>query len=959
MVLVNFPDDDYGDVNADSSTIIGILRSRIQYASPSSVLSLSFVQLTCNDVILNDDNRSLGSYSLGNLDDCVIVVSEGGDCRNNNSDRDNSGMILRSSDDGDFINAYDDDDNDDNDVDEDTKNNDDVISPYEDECEEEIYTPGTQQVNAASIQGNNDTNPSTNQSTSKNKKRNKKKRNEKKLRVVKVEESSDDESVEYKFTEDDIELIMNQTSCLRDRAVAAFQDNQGDLFNTIMRLNAENLNPLRQSLLRQAAMLNNSVTRDVTTTATLRDVQADPKDVELVMSQASCSRVCAIKALKDNYGDIVHAIMSLTVDVLDNTNDEGSLPPLLSDDDDDDDESDGNDDNGSLPPLLSDEYEDDDDDDDNSDDDNDDHMIREMIVQNGGTLEINGSYFRSRSNDSVHMYTTPEVYPKINNSDNEVIFVDDPNRNDDDNLITVRFIAGMSDRSMPICKSTPLCVIFSDYRRLENILPSTDLHFVVGEWGEVASECDATAIDLGIEGGDVIMVVGPEQSQQHTQEAPARSAPQAAAAGGIPAAPTDVLDFSNLLSPNADTTTPEGSGRDHDDYAIFDLTSHDNDDDPTGRIVLQLKESTGEVLRFVVDENITPLSKIFRSYRLLRMGDAPSANDGLTVGATRPGQSLQFSHKELGMIPLECIATASQLGIKDGDTLVAMFVVEAAQDRGGSAFNLGTAVSEAAALYGNENGSTIDLTKNSNVVIESIIISLKEPGDEATKFRIDRQATSLPLIFIEYADTLGGVALDSLRFILGGRRLPRDSDETAYDNGIVNEDTIHVLRVRHDRPAANRNSNEMIGITLLNVLTNDTEFFLVEPLATFRKIFEKYAQSRLNTPVFSLRFLYGDCTIYADDTPSSVGIRFGDIVHVFIKSNRDANSNDLELTPNSIRTMRSARMALSFDPHVRILELERFKLNPSGYGVDVHGKEIPDFDRENMTMVSEYIALRA
>ena len=900
MVLVNFPDGDYGDVNADSSTTIGILRSRIQHASPSSVLSLSFAQLTCNDVILNDDNRSLGSYSIGDLDDCVIVVSEGGDGRGtNNSFHNNSdNRDMRNGDDGDFINAYDDDD----DVDEDNncaKNNDDITSPYEDECEEEIYTPGTQQVNAASIQGNNYTNPSTNQSTSKKKKRSNKKRNKKKSRVVKVEESSDDESVEYKFTEDDIELIMNQTSCLRDRAVAAFQDNQGDLINTIMMLNAE-------SPPRQASMLNNSVTPDATTTVSLRDVPADSKDVELVMSQASCSRARAIKALKDNYGDIVHAIMSLTVDVSENNNDEETLPGLLSDEDDDDDESDCNGDNGSLPALLSDE--DDDDDDDNSDDDDSD---------------------------------------EDDDDDNEVTFFNDPNQNDEDDLIMVRFIAGMSERSMQIRKTTPLCVIFSDYRRRENILPSTDLHFVVWEWGEVASECDATAIDLGIEGGDVIMVVGPEQSQ-HMHEAPERSAPQAAAAGGIPAAPTGGLDFSNLLSTNAGNITPEGSGRGHDDYAIFDLTGHDNDDDPTGRIVLQLKESTGEVLRFAVDENITPLSKIFRSYRSLRMGDAPSANDGLIVGATRPGQSLQFSHEELGEIPLECIATASQLGIKDGDTLYAMFVVEAAQDRGGRAFNLGAAVSEAA---GNENGSTIDLTRNSNVVIESIIISLREPGDEATRFRIDRQATSLPLIFIEFADMLG-VALDSLRFLLGGRRLPRDSDETAYDNGIVDEDTIHVLRVRQDRQAATRNSNEKIGITLLNVRTNDTEFFLVEPLASFRKIFEKYAQSRLNTPLLSLRFLCGDCTIYADDTPSSVGIRVGDIVHVLIKSNHNANSNDLELTPNSIRTMRSARKALSFDPHVRILELERMKLGPSGYGVDVHGKEIPDFDRENMTMVS-------
>eukprot|EP00549_Striatella_unipunctata_P015001 CAMPEP_0118694316 /NCGR_PEP_ID=MMETSP0800-20121206/12437_1 /TAXON_ID=210618 ORGANISM="Striatella unipunctata, Strain CCMP2910" /NCGR_SAMPLE_ID=MMETSP0800 /ASSEMBLY_ACC=CAM_ASM_000638 /LENGTH=191 /DNA_ID=CAMNT_0006592731 /DNA_START=46 /DNA_END=621 /DNA_ORIENTATION=+ len=38
----------------------------------------------------------------------------------------------------------------------------------------------------------------------------------------------------------------------------------------------------------------------------------EPKDVELVMSQASCSRAKAVKALKENDGDLVNAIMSLT-----------------------------------------------------------------------------------------------------------------------------------------------------------------------------------------------------------------------------------------------------------------------------------------------------------------------------------------------------------------------------------------------------------------------------------------------------------------------------------------------------------------------------------------------------------------------------------------------------------------------------------------------------------------------
>jgi len=38
----------------------------------------------------------------------------------------------------------------------------------------------------------------------------------------------------------------------------------------------------------------------------------EAKDIELVMSQAGCSRANAVKALKENDGDLVNSIMSLT-----------------------------------------------------------------------------------------------------------------------------------------------------------------------------------------------------------------------------------------------------------------------------------------------------------------------------------------------------------------------------------------------------------------------------------------------------------------------------------------------------------------------------------------------------------------------------------------------------------------------------------------------------------------------
>ena len=45
---------------------------------------------------------------------------------------------------------------------------------------------------------------------------------------------------------------------------------------------------------------------------TLDESGIEPKDIELVMSQAACSRAKAVKALKENDGDLVNSIMSLT-----------------------------------------------------------------------------------------------------------------------------------------------------------------------------------------------------------------------------------------------------------------------------------------------------------------------------------------------------------------------------------------------------------------------------------------------------------------------------------------------------------------------------------------------------------------------------------------------------------------------------------------------------------------------
>mmetsp|Transcript_14160 Transcript_14160/g.18457 ORF Transcript_14160/g.18457 Transcript_14160/m.18457 type:complete len:209 (+) Transcript_14160:107-733(+) len=59
----------------------------------------------------------------------------------------------------------------------------------------------------------------------------------------------------------------------------------------------------------------NDIDEDVTppaADAAIDETGLEAKDIDLVISQAGCSRAAAVKALKDNDGDLVNSIMSLT-----------------------------------------------------------------------------------------------------------------------------------------------------------------------------------------------------------------------------------------------------------------------------------------------------------------------------------------------------------------------------------------------------------------------------------------------------------------------------------------------------------------------------------------------------------------------------------------------------------------------------------------------------------------------
>jgi hypothetical protein len=486
---------------------------------------------------------------------------------------------------------------------------------------------------------------------------------------------------------------------------------------------------------------------------------------------------------------------------------------------------------------------------------------------------------------------------------------------DGEGVIAVTFVstrAGMppSERSVRMRPEARLRDAFSvSYRRAEGAAPPIEgASFVVGEWGEVPAECDVTAEELGVQDGDVTVV------EWTTTPSPPTPPPPLPAVGG--------MDFSSLLGETRFGDRDEISD-DEDDGGIVDL--RDGGAKAASRIVLRVRGAAddaagaiGGEMRFAIDENATPLSKLFEAYLAMTV-DEPVDYD-----------RWRFHHHGIGDIPRECEATAAQLGIRNGEIMQRLAVHH--DWEGGPATAMAMAMVVGRVAHGDGGGRWfLDMTRNCDVVVEEAVVVLTEPGGDGVHFRIDRRATCLTMLFIAYADWLGGsVSLDELRFLLGGRRLPRDSDETAHDNGVLDGDTIHVIRIRvmpkerqrDDRSffaSTNAARAVRVGVTLFHVATNRTEFFLVDPSATLHKVFHKYSQERVGMPLASLRFLHGDTTLYPDDTPSDVGIRSGDTIHVLTKSHQ---KRMLELTPNAVEAMKRGEEKILFDPIVQVVELK-------------------------------------
>jgi nascent polypeptide-associated complex subunit alpha len=110
----------------------------------------------------------------------------------------------------------------------------------------------------------------------------------------------------------------NDDSSAASQAAAAkqFQQQQAAMMQSTAGItnnadsSSDNAMPSLDSL--SAALDPSSIDGTASNTDALDETGINPSDIDMVMSQAGCSRVAAVKALKENGNDLVNAIMSLS-----------------------------------------------------------------------------------------------------------------------------------------------------------------------------------------------------------------------------------------------------------------------------------------------------------------------------------------------------------------------------------------------------------------------------------------------------------------------------------------------------------------------------------------------------------------------------------------------------------------------------------------------------------------------
>ena len=415
-------------------------------------------------------------------------------------------------------------------------------------------------------------------------------------------------------------------------------------------------------------------------------------------------------------------------------------------------------------------------------------------------------------------------------------------RLDDANSITIQFVDTSNNGSSTVVdintdKDAPLCNVFSIYSSRENI-PLNNLQFMVENLGELPNECVLTSAQLGISDMDVPTI---------------------------------------LVTKTGHGDNGNGSSS---SSGMVDLTSTFTT--ANSKITLILEDSMGNQVRFTVDKNTTQLSEIF---------DAYSQRTGM------PLAQLNFLSDLFGEFPASCPATAADLGMSDGATLMVQgmpaesMIPPSLQQMQNDARRQQQLPSLQDMMENlvlpDDEPRVVNLASDSDgddVMTVTLLEPGKEPADLGVDFTINRDVTLLPLVYKTYCERRG-VSVGSLQFVLGSRRLSSNANETAANIGLVDKNTIYVLHRNPDRSSGTGSGESKMNIWLINLASpSKKEFFRAGPREPFRKVFNAYAQ-RESTPLKNLRFLYGDRMLHpgGKDTALDLGIRDGSTIHVLTR----------------------------------------------------------------------------
>ena len=189
-----------------------------------------------------------------------------------------------------------------------------------------------------------------------------------------------------------------------------------------------------------------------------------------------------------------------------------------------------------------------------------------------------------------------------------------------------------------------------------------------------------------------------------------------------------------------------------------------------------------------------------------------------TMGMSTGGMS--FVVGECGKVPLKCNATANDLGVKDGDSII---VIGGATAAGVAPLDFSSLLGETIDEVNDDDDdddddnevddvpsimaagmtmvgqAVVDLTEGCKIVADGAMVVLVGPGGKGANFRIDRRATPMWAILGNYelflcnamlcTIPLDASPLDTLRFVHGGggcHNIPtRPRVTTAFSTGTL------------------------------------------------------------------------------------------------------------------------------------------------------------------------------